>query len=145
MRKFRVPKKMSTMIKLALNDLRWVESHRRTYRVGMDYAYHAPDAGYGNKCVVCFAGSVMARTGGADPTQEPSIGAWGKQAYRMFRALDNLRLGSTGAAARNLLLSDDKFYKACSLSRAVTSYSQDPKQFKKDMTELRKDLLAVGL
>lgn len=100
-----LPAVPSELIRLALGDLRKVESDVR-YRVDMD-AWHE-GLQHREPCTVCMAGSVMAKTLGVDP--ERDSGPWNFQpdtdsklcaidAFRCGAVEDGLeRLGQAEAA-----------------------------------------------
>lgn len=59
--KSKAPKRFSTAILMALNDLALVERDKR-YSVNMSQWHHPTWSGDTSVCEVCFAGSVMAKT-----------------------------------------------------------------------------------
>lgn len=63
-----LPDKKSELLRLAVRNLEEVESMPDVYKVNMD-AWHYPRLDFDDKCHVCVAGSVIARTLGAKPDQ----------------------------------------------------------------------------
>lgn len=80
------PKKLSAAIRLALEDLKWVEKNPR-YRVNMEI-YHMPIR---DKCNVCFAGAVMAHTHHLDRDLSLAPHNFPPSWSRVFRALNSVR------------------------------------------------------
>lgn len=74
----RLPNKPSELLKLALSDMELVEQDPR-YKIDMGF-WHMPIK---NKCVVCLAGSVMAKTLKIPPKKE-------KEPYDMLEIREKL-------------------------------------------------------
>lgn len=164
-RKVVLPRKMSKLIKIALADIDKVEQSCQ-YAIDMSI-WHGPetlssDSGNITKevCVVCAAGSVMAMTLKADPTEEVNVEDYPKNTHQLS-AIDDLRTGDVRSAATELDLwpadedakgNTSKKYLAfqdkmrdLSDRTSVTSYEVDPDQFKVDMKALARRLERAGL
>ncbi len=134
-----LPRKMSALIRIALEDLTKVE-RSKVYEVQMGN-WHLPLAD--GKCAVCFAGAVMAKTCNFKKSADvfPRRSSMGDNLDQFF-ALDSLRQGEIGLAASelhlglNIILPED---------RSITPYSSDPKQFRADMRKLALDLEGMNL
>lgn len=144
-----LPRVMSKLIVLALNDLKKVERSRR-YRVDMAI-FHAPTMFTGTlaaplKCTVCFAGAVMAARLGA-PRDEELYPDDFKGNAAQLQALDHLRRGRVGLAAESLGRSGGKAMAIASrFDRDVPNYTpRTRKAFHTAMRKLARDLKAVGL
>jgi len=103
--KFSMATKLSDVIALALEDLKLAEGNRQ-YKIDMgdfhnpfefDEAYDAKED-KDVKCVVCFAGSVMAFTLGAQPTDEKTPGDYDDVTRRKLEAIDEIRTGDVVSA-----------------------------------------------
>lgn len=138
----KLPTLLSDCITLALTDLEKVEKSRK-YTVNMS-VFHEPSGGewHDKKCSVCFAGSVIANTLGADISKSLEPADFNKHNENRLYALDSLRMGWIDTAFEYLgkkkpeILSNKAF--------PVVAYSQSPVQFKKDMANLAALLKATG-
>lgn len=130
------PKRMSEAIRMAVADLEAVEKLPQ-YRIDMG-AWHepAPDG----LCEVCFAGAVMARTHKLPQHRYSSgfdIAGWDWNC--VFDALNELRKGGVASAAQSMGVKIPSFHKM-----DVTSYDENPEQFKADMLRTASFLEAEG-
>jgi hypothetical protein len=134
-----LPRKMSALITLALNDLIKVERSKK-FVINMGDWHHAEPDG---KCSVCFAGAVMAKTCKFSLEQNgdvrPNRHSMGENMDQFF-ALDSLRQGEVKLAASELSLDT-----VDGLDRDIASYHLDPKRFRSDMRKLASDLKKAGL
>lgn len=136
-------------MRLALNDLRKVESLPETYQVDMG-SWHCPylnsSAGDESACHVCFAGSVMAISLKANPELRLGAGDYGPEWSNVFRALDFARVGEVRNAFAELGRDPMKLIKANLFERDadVSYHSEDPKQFRKDMFKIVHALERIG-
>ncbi len=156
----KLPRKLSDLLELAINDLEKVENSKE-YSVDMG-VWIKPHIG--GRCMVCLAGSVMAmslhvkvdpkdldenyQATGFSPTcfTEFTAGDFAKYSNDdadALSALNDLRCGSIGAAGAcmDIDMEDelvDKF------DRDVSGYSDNPELFKFQMRELVKDLRTHG-
>jgi hypothetical protein len=89
----------SEALRVALEDLRLVESDPH-YKVDMT-TWHSPSL-FGDKCEVCLAGSVMAKTCGARIGAEISPDSYKKETEKRLRMLDDLRKGLVRDGLANL-------------------------------------------
>lgn len=94
----KAPKKLSEAILLALSDLEQIEQNK-DYVINMN-KWHEP---IGDKCHVCFAGSVMVNTKKIKKNDfifSPSykVGQFSKIWQRVFYSLNNIRLGQIDEA-----------------------------------------------
>lgn len=140
MKRRTLPRKPSKLITIALDDLIAVEKSEK-YKVDMG-EYHLPENG---TCSVCFAGAVIAQSLGASSLEElvPSQFS-GKIANKLY-ALNELRQGNVEDAVAELGYAEKKQQVAAKYDRRVPEYYNDPKQFKKDMRKLARDLAKAGL
>jgi len=127
--------KLSQWIRLALSDLVKCETDSR-YKINMS-VWHTPNS----HCSVCMAGSVMAKTLGADITEDlvPCDGRFDMQ----LEALDAIRTGDIDGA----LATVDINYLEFDLPQSVhvTRYCKDRLEWRKDMFKMARRLEAVGL
>ena len=137
----KAPKKLSTAMRMALNDLRKVEKDPR-YEVNMA-VWHQPYCS--EKGSVCLAGAVMAKSCGADPTNALGITAFGPDWARVFLALDWVRRGEVREAFRNLDKPTGKLDVVGLGDRiSVIQYSANRKQWRKDMFKIVHKLERIG-
>jgi hypothetical protein len=143
-----LPRKMSALIRLGLRDLAKVERSKR-FTVHMGTWLELPSEGA--KCMVCFAGSVMAKSLGSVPPDTDGLpfGAarfpedFSDRNASALYALNSLRQGSVEGAAAHLLRANPRRFGR--LNRRVTSYSTSPKRWRRDMNKLARDLAKEGL
>jgi hypothetical protein len=99
-----LPDKPSELLKVALADLEAVEGDSR-YNIDL-LTWHEPNEYGDGRCVVCLAGSVMAKSLGADieldlgPSAE-DLGISIATSNKLY-ALNNFRIGLIRAAYKNL-------------------------------------------
>lgn len=136
----RPPQRMSEAILMALEDLEAVEQDPR-YKVYMD-SWHSPDPGW-NKCMVCLAGSVMAKTLKASHHHYEVPLHFGNPWDKILCALDQIRLGDIIGAS---MVWSGGFPTSIAYSRpfSVVSYHIDPDKFKAHLREIAEDLQRVG-
>lgn len=158
-----LPTKMSTLIGIALKDMRKVEKESKKYVVDMSEWYYPGklveckvDLGDDDKvvidsfevCSVCFAGSVMAFTlGGSAYYSHPGEGtpAFVKNEKQLL-ALNELREGNVTSALDHLNEDTVNNLKAGSFNRHIPEYDRkDPEPFHKAMAKLQADLKKGGL
>lgn len=87
------PETLSAAIFMALKDLEWVEKSK-LFTVQMGNWFSAANHKSNkckDKCEVCFAGSVMAKTLKSDPKKSKDMASFGKEWKRVFNALDFVR------------------------------------------------------
>lgn len=136
-----LPGSLSGLIVTALQDLAKVEKKRKQYIVEMPYTFHEVE---NKKCVVCFAGAVMACSLGANPEQTVNPFDFGTKIQGKLYALDNLRIGDTVGAWGQIHPGTPVPPKLYELARKITPYAKDKRAFKKEMTKLAHDLKAIG-
>lgn len=153
-----LPKVMSKLIDIAIDDLEKVEKDK-CYVVNMS-DWHSPEIGqFGDDghCSVCFAGSVMAMSLGVCmiKTRAPEHDELRGNAQQLL-AINDLREGDIDDAASRLRITkrdkekfaekfgEDRDYDGL-LKRSVVAYEHDPKKFKLQMRKLADDLRKVGL
>jgi hypothetical protein len=158
MKKTKLPKKMSTLLLLAVKDLSKVEK-RKDYRIDMNVWHSASGAvgKFGNQtkqCAVCFAGSVISNTLGLDKdkTYVPAdpFGEYfsdniefDQETIQKLYALNFLRQGYLYDAAREMgvtLPGNFKDYR-----RVVQYNKRNRRRFKLQMRQIARDLKKVGL
>jgi len=129
------PKKLSTLLKLALRDLGRVEAKPKKYEVNMS-VWHISSSSI-SKCSVCFAGAVMA-CGFDMMVDEHTVPSEFTNEWCMaFRALDALREGKVKFAS---LCANTSSVSDCD----ITPYDVSPKKFKNDIGKLIKRLEKKG-
>lgn len=142
----RAPKRLSTAMRIALEDIRKVEKDSR-YQVNMHFWHRPVIQETGDPvCQVCFAGSVMAKTLNFDPRYSRYGGDEGDTSLAwdsVFTALDYARLGEVTAALREMhrdrfkLRSDQELI-------PVARYEGNPLQWRKDMFKIVHMLERMG-
>jgi hypothetical protein len=138
----RLPEKLSGCILLALNDEEAC-FNSPDYTINMNY-YHEPpgEIGYGysinENCVVCFAGAVMAKTLGGDPTSELIPEDFCEYNEVRLGALDEIRGGNIDHALDEMEI-DDIFDELPGVVD-VTPYEDDRDKWRKDMIGIVKML-----
>lgn len=153
----KLPDLPSDLIRLALRDLKQVEKMKKTYRVDMGTWFEAKDSHNYNKCAVCFAGSVMARTCKLDPkdielgfTDAVNTLTDDLDASDKFIALDNFREGYVKRGLNRVFnitkyVGDKGINFPGIMDRHIVKYEKDKRKFKQQMANLANDLAAVGL
>ena len=126
--KWRV-KKLSTALKQALVDLRWVERNKRRFEVNMCDWYVPAEPGYSERCAVCLAGAHMAKT--VDGPRPLGPGDFDRETADMYRAIDCLRTGDVSSALHHIGKSPRE-----DLDRFVVDYEDNPKLWWKQMRQL---------
>ncbi len=135
-----LPDKPSELIRLALKDLATCEASPK-YRIHMD-AWHQPSEKDG-KCLVCFAGSVMAQTLGSDPEAHARPGSFGlDRVWNAMQALDCFRIGAVG---EGLDLLDCNCPPDVALDWHIAKYRDSPEKFKGKLRALADKLEGHGL
>jgi hypothetical protein len=134
----KLPKKLSACVKLALEDLAKVERSKR-YEVHMGY-FHEPDTfEFGNdKCVVCFAGAVMAKSLGTSPDRCVVPDSFDDYNQVRLKALDELRSGDVEYALGYMGIRIKNTYVP------IPRYDEDRKGFKRGMRKVIKVLEDLG-
>ena len=91
------PETLSGLVRLAVDDLEKCEADKR-YRIKMDECHHVRDQNVDDPqcmpdyvCEVCFAGSVMAQSGGVPLMQRVYIDSYTREWKQLFWVLDDLR------------------------------------------------------
>ena len=136
MTKLTLPKKASGVIRLALSCLNKVEQSK-LYKVDM-HKWHEPN----KRCSVCFAGVVMAKFLGAEPSWHGYPGDYPQGTANKLSALNCFRRGQIDIA---LSCMNRHLRKGIEPDRPITSYKLNSAQFKRDMRKLARDLDAAGL
>lgn len=134
-----LPKTPSKLIRLALKDLASVARDRR-YLVDMSI-WHSGKVWSHDQCVVCLAGSVMARSLGANigsrklPVQFPDN-------FSQLCALNLFRSGDVRVGIRTLCIDCPAGLR----DRSVPRYSpEDPQPFRRAMFRMARRLESLGL
>ena len=155
-----LPKKLSSLIGIALRDIRKAEKQEK-YIVDMG-TFHEPsiivcsyEGGFSSEgriikrepaCIVCAAGSVMAFTLKADFTKDLSPSSF-KRNEAQLNAIDALRTGNAQSAAAFLDPSDkecDNLYEI-EMKTYIPDYDRDnPKPFHKAMVKFQIALKKAG-
>ena len=122
-----LPDKLSDLIEVALRDLEAVENDER-YTVNMDW-WHRP----GDTCLVCLAGSVMAKSLDVSPDRTRYPNDFDDRTEAKLDVLNWARLGDVDYALYHLDVPQSSY---TSFNRSVVDYQDDPEQFKADMREI---------
>jgi hypothetical protein len=132
-----LPDKPSELLTLALADLESVESDPR-YVIDMDL-WHKP---YRDRCAVCLAGAVIARTMGESPRVMLTVADFPEAISPKLFALNDFRMGYI-----SLALSDLGIRKPSSIPAGVhvTPYNIDRDKFFADMGAMAALLREHGL
>lgn len=139
MAKPKLPKKLSALILLAVEDLKRVERSKR-YLVNMN-VFH--DSFGGGKCSVCFAGAVIAGTLGKDPAGHFYPDDFSEDVADRLFALDFLRMGDVGSALSRL---GEEMPDGLDFNADVPTYTASSKRrFKLAMRRIAKTLAEHGL
>lgn len=147
--KKKLPNTMSGLIRVGLADLRATERQKKTYRIDMSQ-WHQPNS----HCSVCFAGSVMAQSLGANPRRSYFPDEFSATVKRKLNALNDLRCGEVKDAAERLWKDTaprklEKVWRKLLYNMLkdvhVTPYFTSPEEFKADMTKLATQLEQIGL
>lgn len=125
-----LPDKLSDLILVALDDLEKVENDPR-YDINMGW-WHRPGV-YNQKCLVCLAGSVMAKSLGTSPERTRYPNDFDDKTEAKLDALNWARVGDVDYALHHLDVPQSSY---TSFNRSVVDYSDDPEQFKADMREI---------
>jgi hypothetical protein len=117
--------KPSELIRLALKDLEAVEQEPETYKVCMSkWHYSTPE-----KCFVCLAGAVMAKSLHADPLKKADPANYSDEMCKLLYALDRFRVGDIFLGFYYMQLTLPIEMK----SFHITPYDESPLEFKSDM------------
>lgn len=122
-----LPDKLSDLILVALDDLEKVENDER-YTVNMDWWHRS-----GDTCLVCLAGSVMAKSLDVSPDCTRFPNDFDDKTEAKLDALNWARVGDVSYALYHLDVPSSDY---TSLDREVADYQDDPEQFKADMREI---------
>lgn len=102
----KLPEKLSDCVDVALKDLDLVVGDPR-YTVNFG-AWHIPvESQFSTQCAVCFAGSVMAKSFGADITRKMAPSDFDDHNRDRFGAIDEIRKGYLSAALEYLEIESD--------------------------------------
>lgn len=145
----KLPDKPSKLIRVALSDLIAVEKMKKTYRIDMG-DWHAGAFEDGDKCSVCFAGSVMARTLGVKPNEDavPSASFFDADTCYKLDWLDSIRSHGgelDGFGYKSLKKRFRSTGVDVSFDHDPPIYHYDPKGFKASMRDLAKAFELLGL
>lgn len=128
-----LPDKPSELIRLAVKDLKMVESMPEKYGINMSlWCLEEND-----KCTVCMAGAVMKMELDASVLEMAILG---EDNYWKLLAINKLRMGHVWKALEYLLLEETHKY-----NRQVMSYHQGKEAFYTGMEQLACDLEKDGL
>jgi hypothetical protein len=141
----KLPDKASELIRLAVADLKAAEKSKE-YLVDMGY-WHLPDVRCSDnreRCLVCFAGAVMARTMNIPPRSHVDPYAFPTEEKKKLLALDNFRSGYVKLGLQELLGWENTPITGIGFVD-VTDYEANPDQFKAEMLAMARGLARVGL
>jgi hypothetical protein len=136
-----LPSKLSELAAVGLEALAKVEAQPDVYRVEFTY-WHLPSE-VTHRCLVCFAGAVMATAFELSPLEFAAPGFFLPPNRGRLLALDSLRVGSLAEAAFRAGLGGAEQLRALPLSRAMPDYPQG--NFRSEMERLVADLKHEGL
>jgi hypothetical protein len=143
--KKKLPKKASTLIQHALNDLRAIEKQKKTYALQM-LSWHEP-LPESKKCAVCFAGSVMAETLKVPPNKKavPGTKKFGVYNTKRLQSLNSFREGYVSDGLYGMdAITYEQYDNVTMFDRQIADYDEFPGQFKRDMGKLARDLKKAG-
>lgn len=141
----KLPDKLSKLILLGLDDLTKAE-RSKDYEVDMEN-WHTPNS----ICRICFAGSVMAFSLGADRETKAYPSDFGKEVKEKLFALDEARNGEFASAqcylerARGIVRSKEGKVQEVTRNLSFTFYEDNKGQWKRCMRTAAKKLAAAGL
>lgn len=143
-RKATLPKHISDGILLAIEDLKKAEKSKQ-YSIDMSL-WHRRWHG-DSTCSVCFAGSVMAFSLGAEADEETYPWDFSDPTQRKLEALNYARMGSISVAVGTWYsrVSKAKLEAADKLDFDPVDYTEDPAKFKRQMRSVAKKLAQIGL
>ena len=140
----KLSRKPSRLIAQALDDLAEIERDPR-YVIEMENYFHRP---FGDGCVVCFAGAVMAKSLGASSDLEYQTSHFPDERIRLL-ALDQFRSGAIADGLDYINLGRGKVAerkrRALPFSMKVPPYSENRLGFKLAMRRMIRMFEAVGL
>lgn len=159
-KKFKLPNAMSGLIRVALADLIAVEKQRKRFEVDMSIWHRGagqpfdswnPENGVNKKCVVCFAGSVMAMSLGVADNETKDYEDFDQDTENKLAAIDALRSGNIQDAASILGIEPKGSSYEGPVQIEVTfgdvsvpEYKDNKPGFKKTMKNLADELEAAG-
>jgi len=132
-----LPNKPSELILLALKDLVLVE-RSKSYEIDMG-EWHTPRSDFNDKCLVCFAGVIMAKTFKIDVSENVDPMDFSNATHSKLTSLDLFRIGDVGEAFETLGRS---YTKGHEFDRNITHYATNAGKFKREMRKLAADLAA---
>lgn len=137
-----LPKVPSELLKLGLNDLELCEKDDR-YIVSMQYAWHFPDRETG-KCVVCFAGVVIAKSLKSDPNRRYIARRFSEDIHSKLLALDYFHVGMIKQGIVRLRGHTDKIPSSLLKEFRITPYDENKEAFKEELHEIANLLTEAG-
>lgn len=141
----KLPNKPSELTRVALRDLSRVE-RSKAYQVNFGY-WHKPDTDIG-KCLVCFSGAVIAKTLNTPIDLSVHPNHFKKQDERKLWALNDFKAGDITDGLMEMHIGArtiQRVYKKLGACTLVTQYKHSPKEFKRDMRKLARDLEKAGV
>lgn len=146
-----LPFKASEMLEIALHDLEVIEK-LPGYRIDMSTWHEAPskrNSKLEDKCSVCFAGSVMAISLKTKKNETCQPENFGPVLARQLRALDDFRCGDVydGLCRLYGYMADELMdqYSHLKASKKFLTYDVSPRDFKKGIRKIIKDLQKAGV
>ena len=145
-----LPDSPAELVRLALSDLAKIEADPYyIVRPMMDIWHFTQYHGGYEKCEVCFAGAVMAKTLGADIMEDLAPGAFNAQDGVKLMALDAFReghlmqgIGWLMDADANLIAGMMNLENVPEIQK-VCPYREDPEAFKADMEKVAVTLESI--
>ena len=134
----KLPEKASDLIELALADLAKCEKDSH-YNIDMG-RFHVPTT---SKCLVCFAGAVMAKSLGVSRKESCHPTFFEEWNERRLSALDWFRCGAVVEALRTMGVAVHEHLLALEF-KDVCNYEEDREKWREDMVSLAKELRDLG-
>lgn len=141
-KKTKLPDKPSALIRVALKDLMAVEKMKKIYEVNMGQWHERSGYDYDDKCHVCFAGSVIARSLKTEITLTRSPSDFNHDTSRKLSALDEFREGDIRGALETMDIGTPDYLHD---EVTITDYDKSPAKFKKEMARMADVLEFFGV
>lgn len=139
----RLPDKPSELIRLALADLKKVESDPR-YEIAMAVTWHEPQEEE-RTCLVCLAGAVMAEELGLSPEEDRGPSYFDTDTTLKLLALNSFRLGNIDTALCHLRIDYEQYFSVPTRVHIAGYNDENPAPFYRGMEAIASCLEEVGL
>lgn len=129
--KLKLADKPSAALRQALADLEFIEKDER-YQIEM-WTWHEPHKRYVNKCCVCLAGAMLARSGVLGPDEKfESVFGFDDVLSKKLYAINSFRMGEIYDGLKYWGL-ESVLRENTTPDAVVEDYDADPEQFKYDL------------